>query len=136
MKKLLLALLAFFAFSGMAMAAVNLNTASKAELEAVKGIGPKKADAIIEYRTKNGSFKTVDDLKNVKGFGDKSVAKMRSELAVDGAAPAKADKKTDGKKADAKKAEPKAEAKKAEPAKAGSKPAKADAKKEEKPAKK
>jgi len=117
MKKLLLVLLAFFAFSGMAMAAVNLNTATKAELEAVKGIGPKKADAILEYRTKNGSFKTVDDLKNVKGFGDKSVANMRSELTVDGAAPAKADKK-------------------AEPAKAYSKPAKADAKKEEKPAKK
>ncbi len=136
MKKLLLVLLAFFAFSGMAMAAVNLNTASKAELEAVKGIGPKKADAIIEYRTKNGSFKTVDDLKSVKGFGDKSVAKMRSELTVDGAAPAKAGKKADGKKADAKKDEPKAEAKKAEPAKADSKPAKADAKKEEKPAKK
>ena len=95
MKKLLLILLAFFAFSGMAMAAVNLNTASKAELEAVKGIGPKKAEAIIEYRKKNGSFKTVDELKNVKGFGDKSVAKMRPELAVDSAAaPAKAEKKT------------------------------------------
>ena len=43
MQKLLLVLLAFFAFSGMAMAPVNLNTASKAELEAVSGIGPKKA---------------------------------------------------------------------------------------------
>ena len=105
MKKLLLVLLAFFAFSGMAMAAVNLNTASKAELEAVKGIGLKKAEAIIAYREKNGSFKTVDDLKNVNGFGDKSVANMRSELTVDGAAPAKADKKADGKKADAKKEE-------------------------------
>jgi competence protein ComEA len=114
-------LLAFFAFSGMALAAVNLNAASKAELKSVKGIGPKKADAILEYRTKNGLFKTVDDLKNVKGFGDKSVAKIRSELTVDGAAPAKAGKKAD--------------AKKAEPAKADSKPAKADAKKEAKPAK-
>lgn len=90
MKKLLLVLLAFFAFSGMAMAAVNLNTATKAELEAVKGIGPKKADEIIAYRTKNGPFKTVNDLKNVKGFGDRSVAAMRSDLTVDLAAPAKA----------------------------------------------
>lgn len=120
MKKLLLALFAFFAFSGMAMAAVNLNTASKAELQTVKGIGPQKADAIIEYRKKNGSFKTVDDLKNVKGFGEKSVANMRSDLAVDGAAPAKAEKKAEAKP---------------EAAKADSKPAKVDAKKADKPAK-
>ena len=93
MKKLLLVLIALFAFSGMAMATVNLNTATKTELEAVKGIGPKKAEAIIAYREKNGPFKAVDDLKNVSGFGDKTVAKMRSELTVGGAAPAKADKK-------------------------------------------
>ncbi|MDO8263568.1 MAG: helix-hairpin-helix domain-containing protein [Gallionella sp.] len=91
MKKLLLVLIAFFVFSGMAMAAVNLNSASKAELEAVKGIGPHKAEAILEYRKRNGPFKTVDDLKKVSGFGDKSVANMRSELTVDAAAPAKAD---------------------------------------------
>lgn len=89
MKKLLLVLIAFLTFSGLAMAAVNLNTASKAELEAVKGIGPKKADAVLEYRKKNGPFKNVDDLKKVSGFGDKSVASMRSELTVDAAAPAK-----------------------------------------------
>ena len=99
MKKLLLALIAFFAFSGMAMAAVNLNTATKAELEVVKGIGPKKADAIIAYREKNGSFKAVDDLKNVNGFGDKSVAKMRSDLTVGGAASAKAAAKKEDKPA-------------------------------------
>lgn len=129
MKKLLLVLLAFFAFTGMAMAAVNLNTATKEELDAVKGIGPKKAEAIIEYRKKNGSFKTVDDLKNVKGFGDKSVAGMRSELTVDGAAPAKAEKKAEA-KADAAKTDKKAEA-----VKADAKPAKAEVKKEDKPAK-
>lgn len=128
MKKLLWVLLAFFAFSGMAMAAVNLNTATQAELETVKGVGPKKAEAIISYREKNGSFKAVDDLKNVNGFGDKTVAKMRSELTVNGAAPAKADKKVSGKKAEARKNEPKAEAKKIEPAKADAKAGKSDVK--------
>ena len=93
MKRLLLVLITFFAFSGIAMAAINLNTASKAELETVKGIGPKKAEAILEYRKTNGPLKSVDELKKVSGFGDKSVEKMRSELTVDGAAPAKADKK-------------------------------------------
>ncbi|MBI5625993.1 MAG: helix-hairpin-helix domain-containing protein [Nitrosomonadales bacterium] len=97
MKKLLLVLFAFFAFSGIAMAAVNLNTADKAELESVNGIGPQKAQAIIEYRNKNGPFKKVDDLKKVSGFGDKSVANMRSELTVDLAA--KADLKKEAKPA-------------------------------------
>ncbi len=136
MKKLLWILVAFFAFSGMALAAVNLNTATKEELDGVKGIGPAKAQAIIEYRNKNGSFKSVDDLKNVKGFGDKTVAKMRSELTVDGAAPSKAGKNADAKKSEANKDETKAEAKKIKPAKAESKPAQAEAKKEDKPAKK
>jgi competence protein ComEA len=129
MKKLLWVLLAFFAFTSVAMAAVNLNTASKADLDSVKGIGPKKAEAIVEYRKKNGSFKTVDDLKNVPGFGEKSVATMRAELTVGGAASAKADKKADA-KPEAVKAD-----KKADVAKTDSKPAKAEAKKDEKPPK-
>jgi len=132
MKKLLLTIIAFFAWTGIALSAVNLNTATKEELDSVKGIGPAKAQAIIDYRKKNGSFKSVDDLKNVKGFGDKTVAKMRSELSVDGAAPAKADKKADSKKADSKKEEPKAEAKKVEPAKADAKTEKKAEKKEAK----
>jgi len=82
MNKLLTLFLAL-AFSGMAMAEIDLNTASKAELETVKGIGSQKAEAILEYRKKNGLFKTVDELKKVKGFGDKSVANMRSELSVE-----------------------------------------------------
>ena len=99
MKKLLLILITFFTFSGMALAAVNLNTASKAELEAVNGVGPKKAEAIIAYREKNGPFKTVDDLKNVNGFGDKSGAKMRSGVTGDDAAPTKAAAKKEDKPA-------------------------------------
>jgi len=81
-----------FIFSGMAMATVNLNTATKDQLQSLDGVGPKKADAIIAYRKKNGSFKTVDDLRSVPGFGEKTVANIRSELSVKGSAPAKANK--------------------------------------------
>ncbi len=85
MKKLLLSLFLSLAFSGMAFAAVNLNTATKAELEAVKGIGPAKAESIINYRKQNGPFKKVDDLKSIKGFGEKSVDKIRGEVSVSAA---------------------------------------------------
>ena len=120
MKKILLAIAVFFAFISISFAAVNLNTATKDELDSVKGIGPAKAQAIVEYRQKNGAFKSVDDLKNVKGFGDKTVAKMRSELTVGGgsdAAPKKAEVKNDSKptkaeKKAAKEAEKKAKAEK------------------------
>jgi len=93
MKKILWAVALFFAFISVSFAAVNLNTATMEQLEAIKGIGPSKAQAIIDYRQKNGGFKTVDDLKNVKGFGDKSVDKFRSELTVGDDASKKADKK-------------------------------------------
>jgi competence protein ComEA len=93
MKKLLVALFAFFAFSGLAMAAVDINTATMEQLEVLKGVGPAKAKAIVEHRTKNGPFKTVDDLEAVKGFGKKTVDSLRSEIFVGDATPAKADAK-------------------------------------------
>lgn len=68
----------------IAFSAVNINTATQSELDGVKGIGPSKAQAIIEYRGKNGPFKNLDDLKNVKGFGEKSIAKLKGELSVSG----------------------------------------------------
>lgn len=63
-------------------ASVNLNTATQSELEAVKGLGPAKAKAIILYRQENGKFKSVDELDKVKGFGKATVEKLREELTV------------------------------------------------------
>ena len=74
---LLAALVAFPAF-----AAVNINTASQSELEMVRGVGPAKAKAIVQYREANGGFKSVDELDNVKGFGKATVEKLRSDLTV------------------------------------------------------
>lgn len=86
MKRILITTLLFIAGIGMATAAVNLNSASVEELDAVKGISPAKAKAIVDYRSKNGPFKSLDELKSVKGFGDKSVAKLQGELTVADAA--------------------------------------------------
>lgn len=63
-------------------AAVNINTATQSELEAVKGLGPAKAKAIITYREANGSFKTLGDLDKVKGFGKASIDKLKGELSI------------------------------------------------------
>ena len=85
MKKILLALVASLSFSITAFSAVNLNTATQAELESLKNIGPAKAQAIIDYRKKSGGFKTVEDLNNVPGFGDKTMVNLKSEITVSGA---------------------------------------------------
>jgi competence protein ComEA len=84
MKKLLLALLTSLLFALNAFAAVNVNTANLNELETIKGIGPVKAQAIIDYRTKNGPFKSIDDLDKVKGIGKKTIDKIRNDVTLSG----------------------------------------------------
>jgi len=69
MKKIFLILVVFFGFNLSVLAGVDINTASQADLESVKGLGPVKAKAIIEYRNKHGMFKSVEELANVKGIG-------------------------------------------------------------------
>jgi competence protein ComEA len=83
-----LALALHFAGAGSAFAAVNLNTATKDDLIALHGIGPARAQAILDYRKANGPFKSVDDLRNIKGIGAKQLERLRPELAV-AATPAK-----------------------------------------------
>ncbi|HCU04758.1 MAG TPA: transporter [Coxiellaceae bacterium] len=63
-------------------APVNINTADATALAAVKGISKKQAAAIVDYRTKNGDFKSVDDLKNIKGFGPKTMKRIASKVTV------------------------------------------------------
>jgi competence protein ComEA len=84
MKKSILTLVAFLSFSISAFAAVNINTATQAELESLQGVGPVKAQAIIDYRKKNGGFKSVDDIKNVDGIGDATLEKLRKDLSITG----------------------------------------------------
>lgn len=50
---------------------IDLNSADEAALTTLPGIGPSKAQAILAFREENGSFKTIDDLKNVTGIGEK-----------------------------------------------------------------
>ncbi len=144
MKKFLLIVGMWLAMIGAALAQVNINTATKEQLDGLKGIGPTKAQAIIDYRTKNGPFKTVDDLEKVNGIGPATMKDIRSSVTVAGgtapAKDAKADKAADkapAKKAEAKepaKVDAKKEEKKAD-AKKDDKAVKADAKKDEKGAK-
>ncbi|RQS06824.1 helix-hairpin-helix domain-containing protein [Burkholderia sp. Bp9002] len=78
LKKLLMLFVALsLSLTAAFAAAVEVNTADQAALEAVKGLGPVKSKAIIDERTKNGPFKDADDLANrVKGLGTKSVAHL------------------------------------------------------------
>ncbi len=70
-------------FAQTAWAAVNINTADAEKIaEELKGIGLSKAAAIVDYREKNGPFKTVEQLTEVKGIGLKTVEKNRSEILL------------------------------------------------------
>ena len=61
---------------------VNINTASAAELQTLSGIGPSMAQSIIDERSKNGPFASVDDLMRVSGIGEKKLAKIKDCICV------------------------------------------------------
>lgn len=61
---------------------INLNTASKEELTKLSGIGEAKAQDIIDYRNTNGSFKTIEEIKNISGIGDALFAKIKDNIRV------------------------------------------------------
>lgn len=61
---------------------VNINTATLKELITLNGIGESKAQAILEYRTKNGNFKTLEDLKKVSGIGEAAYEKIKDNICI------------------------------------------------------
>ncbi len=61
---------------------IDINTADIDALIQVKGIGEKTAQSIIDYRKKNGPFKSVEDLMNIKGIGEKKLKKLKKQLIV------------------------------------------------------
>ena len=82
MRKVLLMIVTLLVMTGIANAEVNINTASQSELEMLQGIGPAKAKAIIEYREKNGSFESVNDLKKVNGIGAETIKQLGGNVTV------------------------------------------------------
>lgn len=76
--------LAMFLTSPLCNGAVNINTATNAQLETLNGIGPVKADHIIRYRLKNGPFKALEDLKKVDGVGDATFDMIKSQITLSG----------------------------------------------------
>jgi competence protein ComEA len=61
---------------------ININTASATELESLPGIGAKTAARIVEYRQKNGPFKKIEELMNVRGVGEKNFLKLKAQISV------------------------------------------------------
>lgn len=89
MRRFIILLSLLWLLCGTAMAAVNVNSASQAELESLPGIGPAKASAIIEYRSTNGPFTDINQLDNVPGIGPATLNNMRPLVVLgDAEAPA------------------------------------------------
>ena len=67
---------------GASSTKININTASMSDLDTLSGVGPSTAKAIIDYRTKNGPFGSVEDLLNVRGIGPAKLDAMREQVTV------------------------------------------------------
>jgi competence protein ComEA len=65
---------------------ININKADAAALDTLDGIGAKKAEAIVAYRTEHGDFKALEDIKEVSGIGDKLFDKIKGSISLTDAA--------------------------------------------------
>ncbi len=83
----LAALAIFFPVFVWAAGLVNINTANATLLDTLPGIGPSKAAAIIDYRTKNGPFATTSDIQNVSGIGSATFARLAKLITIDATNP-------------------------------------------------
>lgn len=61
---------------------ININTATISELQNITGVGEVKAQSIINYREKNGGFKSIEEIKNVDGIGDKTFEKIKDQISI------------------------------------------------------
>lgn len=61
---------------------ININIANSEELQELTGVGPVTAQKIIDYRTQNGRFSSIEDIKNVSGIGDKTFEKMKEDIKI------------------------------------------------------
>ena len=82
--RLLLTLACWLAMTGTVLAQININTASPEQLDGLKGIGPTKAQAIVDYRRQHGAFKSIDELQNVPGIGPATFKDIRKDVTVGG----------------------------------------------------
>ncbi len=83
MKKIMLVLFMSLCSFNVFASPVNINAADAKTIgEALSGIGQKKAEAIVKYREEKGAFKSVDDLVNVDGIGEKTVEKIRTDVLL------------------------------------------------------
>jgi competence protein ComEA len=101
MKKVALLFAALLAYAGMAFAVVNINSATPDQLSQLDGVGPVKAQAIVDYRKKNGPFKKLDDIKKVDGIGEATFTKIKNDIVLSGTTTGTgkpAEKKADEKK--------------------------------------
>lgn len=71
------------ATQGNSKGKINLNKADLSSLQTISGVGAKRAQDILDYRDSQGGFKTIDDLKNVSGIGEKTLEKLRQDVTLD-----------------------------------------------------
>ncbi|GJQ22595.1 MAG: helix-hairpin-helix domain-containing protein [Planctomycetia bacterium] len=71
---------------------VNINTATEEQIAVLPGIGPKLASEVVSYRKANSNFREIEDLKKVKGVGDKKFEKIKNFVVVEGDTTIKSEK--------------------------------------------